>query len=105
MPAIEDSRPDPNEYYESYLDPEEKDNKSPNSSGIERKAKAVYSDQNSRQANLSAYAAKNPPQAMQRKIEGVPTLDFQAMIGSLEGKKAEAAAADQKAVLVAQAAV
>ncbi len=68
MPAIEDSRPDPNEYYESYLDPEEKENKSPNSSGIERKAKAVYSDQNSRQANLSAYAAKNPPQAMQRKM-------------------------------------
>lgn len=54
---------------------------------------------------LVAISAVAGDQAMQRKIEGVPTLDFQAMIGSLEGKKAEAAAADQKAVLVAQAAV
>ncbi len=54
---------------------------------------------------LVAISAIAGDQAMQRKIEGVPTLDFQAMIGSLEGKKAEAAAADQKAVLVAQAAV
>lgn len=54
---------------------------------------------------LVAISAIAGDQAMQSKIEGVPTLDFQAMIGSLEGKKAEAAAADQKAVLVAQAAV
>lgn len=54
---------------------------------------------------LVAISAIAGDQAMQRKIEGVPTLDLQAMIGSLEGKKAEAAAADQKAVLVAQAAV